>query len=567
MSDPLLTICPLGGLGEIGLNCMVLETQETVAVVDCGLIFPEDYLFGVDIAIPRFDHILALKEKLKGIVLTHGHEDHIGALPWLLPYINVPIYGSKFTLALVESKLREHDLDKYADLRPVKAGDRIQLGDLAFNFFPVCHSIIEGFGLGIETPVGRVVHTGDFKIDRNPLDGHATDLEAFKKFSRAGVTLLFSDSTNVEREGYALTEREILDSLRDIFAEAEGRILVTLFSSHIQRIQEIIDLATETGRKVGISGKSLAKNIELAREQDLLRVPSGSLIQLESLPDYHDNQIVLLVTGSQGEPLASLSRMSTGEHRQLYIKEGDLVLMSSRFIPGNTKAITKVINRLYKLGAEVLYERVQGIHASGHAHRDELKIMLETVKPKYFIPVHGEYRHLIKHARLAVATGVAKERALVIEDGEPVSFMTHGIRFEENIPVQCTLVDGKGVGDVGQTVLKERQLLAGEGLVIVSLVIDVPTGEILTGPDVLSKGFIFEQHYSHLLEDAKCIVLDVFENIPPGQTKKLRERIRSALRRFFRKVLDRDPVVVPLIVCLNGDEAEIRDSSCPDFKI
>lgn len=566
MSDPLLTICPLGGLGEIGLNCMVFETQEDVAVVDCGLIFPEDYLFGVDIAIPRFDHILALKEKLKGIVLTHGHEDHIGALPWLLPYINVPIYGSKFTLGLVESKLREHDLDKYADLRPVKAGDRIQLGDLAFNFFPVCHSIIEGFGLGIETPVGRVVHTGDFKIDRNPLDGHATDLEAFRKFSNSGVTLMFSDSTNVERDGYALTEREILDSLRDIFAEAEGRILVTLFSSHIQRIQEIIDLAVETGRKVGISGKSLSRNIELARDQGLLRVPGNAFIQLEDLADYNDEQIVLLVTGSQGEPLASLSRMSTGEHRQLSIKQGDLVLMSSRFIPGNTKAITKVINRLYKLGAEVLYERVQGIHASGHAHRDELKIMLETVKPKYFIPVHGEYRHLIKHARLAVETGVSKERAIVIEDGEPISFLSHGIRFEESLPVQCTLVDGKGVGDVGQTVLKERQLLAGEGLVIVSLVIDVPTGEILTGPEVLSKGFIFEQHYSHLLEDAKCIVLDVFENIPPGQTKKLRERIRSALRRFFRKVLDRDPVVVPLIINLNGDEAEIRESSCPDFK-
>lgn len=566
MSEPLLTVCPLGGLGEIGLNCMVLETPESVAVIDCGLIFPEDYLFGVDIAIPRFDHILGLKDKLKGIVLTHGHEDHIGALPWLLPYINVPIYSSRFTLGLVENKLREHDLDKYADLRPVKARDRVSLGDMAFNFFPVCHSIIEGFGLGIETPVGRVVHTGDFKIDRNPLDGHATDLEAFKNFSSPGATLLLSDSTNVERDGYALTESEILDSLRDIFAEAEGRILVTLFSSHIQRIQEIIDLAVETGRKVGISGKSLARNIDLARDQGLLRVPGGAIIQLESLPDYRDDQIVLLVTGSQGEPLASLSRMSTGEHRQLYIKEGDLVLLSSRFIPGNTKAITKVINRLYKLGAEVLYERVQGIHASGHAHREELKIMLETVKPKYFIPVHGEYRHLIKHARLAVETGVAPERAMVIEDGEPVSFLSHGIRLEESLPVQCTLVDGKGVGDVGQTVLKERQLLAGEGLVIVSLVVDAPTGEILTGPDVISKGFIFEQHYSHLLEDAKCIVLDVFENIPPGHTKKLRERIRSALRRFFRKVLDRDPVVVPLVICLNGDEAEIRDSSCPDFK-
>ncbi|WP_027721378.1 ribonuclease J [Maridesulfovibrio zosterae] len=562
MSEPQLTVCPLGGLGEIGLNCMMLSTAESVVVIDCGLIFPDDALFGVDIAIPRFDHILANKDLVKGIVLTHGHEDHIGALPWLLPYLNVPVYGSGFTLGLVENKLREHNLENYVDLREVKAHDRIQLGDMAVNFFPVCHSIIDGFGLGIETPVGRVVHTGDFKIDRNPLDGHATDLEAFKNFSRQGVTLLFSDSTNIEQDGYALTEREIKSSMRDLFEEAEGRILVTLFSSHIQRMQEIFDLAEETGRKVGISGKSLSRNIDLAREQGKLRVHERNIIDLQDLPDYRDDEVVLLVTGSQGEALASLARLSTGDHRQLSIKDGDLVLMSSRFIPGNTKAITRVINRLYKLGAEVLYEKVQGIHASGHAHKEELRMMLEAVQPKYFIPVHGEYRHLIKHSRLAVETGVAPERALVIEDGEPVTFLLHGIRFEENVQVQCTLVDGKGVGDVGQTVLKERQLLAGEGLVIVALVVEVSTGEILRGPEVLSKGFVFEQQYSHLLEDAKCIVLDVYENIPPGQTTKLKERIRSALRRFFRKVLGRDPVVIPLVISITGDEDKDSEAMC-----
>lgn len=562
MSNPQLTVCPLGGLGEIGLNCMMLCTEESTVIVDCGLIFPDDALFGVDIAIPRFDHILAQKKSLKGIVLTHGHEDHIGALPWLLPYIDVPVYGSKFTLGLVANKLREHNLEDYVDLREVNPHDRIELGDMAFNFFPVCHSIIDGFALGVETPVGRIIHTGDFKIDRTPLDGHATDLESIAKFSEPGITLLFSDSTNVEQEGHALTESEIKNSMRDLFEEAEGRILVTLFSSHIQRMQEIFDLAGETGRKVGVSGKSLARNIDLARDLDKLRFPGGTLINLEDLPDYRDDEIVLLVTGSQGESLASLSRLSTGDHRQLSIKEGDLVLMSSRFIPGNTKAITRVINRLYKLGAEVLYEKVQGIHASGHAHREELRTMLETVRPKYFIPVHGEYRHLIKHSRLAVETGVAPERALVIEDGEPVTFLLHGIRFEENVPVQCTLVDGKGVGDVGQTVLKERQLLAGEGLVIVALVVDVNTGEILKGPEVTSKGFVFEQQFSHLLEDAKCIVLDVFENIPPGHTNKLKERIRSALRRFFRKVLGRDPVVIPLVISLTGNEEDDIDAKC-----
>ncbi|WP_022660885.1 ribonuclease J [Paucidesulfovibrio longus] len=546
-----LTVYPLGGLGEIGLNCMALRTENSMALVDCGLMFPEDFLYGVDVAIPNFDFLLEHKHEIQGIVLTHGHEDHIGALPWLLPYVNAPIYGSRFTLGLVESKLREHGLDKYVELRPVEARERVEMGDLAFTFFPVCHSIIEGFGLGIETPVGRIVHTGDFKIDRNPLDGHATDLEGFAEFATPGVTLMFSDSTNAEREGYSLTEREIKLRLRELFDEAEGRVLVTLFSSHIQRMQEIIDLAHEFGRKVGVSGKSLVRNIEIARELGHLRIPEGVLQPLEELADRPDDEVVLLVTGSQGEPLAALSRMSLGEHRQLSVHEGDLVILSSRFIPGNVRAITKVINRLYKLGAEVLYESIAAIHASGHAHRQELRIMLETVAPKFFVPVHGEYRHLVKHRRLAVECGVAKERALVIEDGQPFTLLPDGgLRLEDALDASVTLVDGKGVGDVGQTVLKERALLAGEGLVIVLLVIDENTGEITLGPDIISKGFIFEQQYSHLLEDAKCIVLEVFENIPPGNVKKLKERLRSALRRFFRKVLERDPVVVPLVICV-----------------
>lgn len=550
MAKPQLTVTPLGGLGEIGMNCMLYSTPESMVIVDCGLMFPEDYLYGVDVVIPSFSHILENKDKLKAIILTHGHEDHIGALPWLLKQLNAPVYGSLFTLGLVENKLREHELDKWAELCPVADNERIDFGDLAFTFFPVCHSIIEGYGLGIETPVGRVVHTGDFKIDRNPLDGHATDLKAFKNFSEEGVLLMLSDSTNVERSGFALTEREIQSSLREIFNSARGRILVTLFSSHIQRMQEVFDLAEACNRKVAVSGKSLARNIELSRDLGYMRIPSNTLISIDDIPDYEDDEILLLVTGSQGEPLAALSRMSTGEHRQLAIKEGDLVLLSSRFIPGNVRAITKVINRLYKLGAEVLYERVQGIHASGHAHSEELRIMFETVRPKYFIPVHGEYRHLVKHKRLAVDCGVADERALVMEDGHPVTFFEDGIRFEDKVHADKILVDGKGVGDVGQTVLKERQLLAGEGMVIVLLVVDENTGEISVGPEIVSKGFVFEQQYAHLLEDAKCIVLDVHENIPPGATKKLKERIRSALRRFFRRVLDRDPVVVPLVISI-----------------
>lgn len=552
------SITPLGGLGEIGLNCMVMETPNSMLVVDCGLMFPEDYLFGIDVVIPRFDYILANKQKLQGIVITHGHEDHLGALPWLLPYVDAPVYGSEFTLSLLRNKLVEHDLERFVDLRPVKARQRVELGDLAVTFLPVCHSIIEGFGLGIETPMGRVVHTGDFKIDRAPLGGVETDLEGFKGFAngtldggQGGVTLMLSDSTNVEREGYALTEREIRRALMDIFAQARGRVLITLFSSHIQRMQEIIDLAQAFERKVAVSGRSIQNNIELARSMGFITAKDEDFVQLDDLQGLRDDQVVVLLTGSQGEPMSALSRLAMGEHKHLRIKDGDLVLMSSRFIPGNTKAITKVINRLYKLGAEVLYEQVHGIHASGHAHRDELRMMLEAVRPKFFIPVHGEYRHLVKHARLAVECGVAKERAMVVEDGQPVRFLEDGtIRLMDRVPVEHIYVDGKGVGDVGSSVLKERQLLAGEGLVIVNLVIDEKTGEIALGPDIFSKGFVFEQQYAHLLEDAKCIVLDIFENIPPGEVQKLKDRIRSSLRRFFRKVLERDPVVVPVVIAL-----------------
>jgi ribonuclease J len=545
------TLYPLGGLGEIGMNCMLYRTDNSLVMVDCGLMFPEDYHFGVDVVIPCFDYVLRNKKMLNGIVLTHGHEDHIGALPWLLQNVDVPVYGSEFTLGLVENKLREHDLDRWADLRPVRPYDRLLLGDFRFNFFPVCHSIIEGFGLGIETPAGRVVHTGDFKIDRNPLGGHATDLAAFRTFSDQGVRLMLSDSTNVGSEGFALTEREIKVSLREIFNTAKGRILVSLFSSHIQRIQEIFDLADAEGRKVAVSGKSLHRNIELARDLGHLKVPRGTLIELDDLDQYGDSQLVLLVTGSQGEPLAALSRIAMGEHRQLSVRTDDLFILSSRFIPGNVKAINRVINNLYRLGAEVLYEKMHGIHASGHAHAGELTLMLQTVRPEYFIPVHGEYRHLVKHRRLAVDCGVADDKSMVVENGQPVAFMEDGsVELLPRIAAEKILVDGKGVGDVGQSVLKERHLLAGEGMVIVVLVVDEASGEISMGPDIMSKGFVFEQQYMHLLDDAKCIVLDVHENIAPGDTVKLKERIRSALRRFFRKVLGRDPVVVPLVISI-----------------
>lgn len=547
MSTAQVTLTPLGGLGEIGMNCLALETEQDLILIDCGLMFPDVILYGVDVIIPRMDFILERRAKLRGIILTHGHEDHIGALAWLVPYLPpTPLYGSEFTLRLALKRLEERNLESQVILHPVQKRERVVLGDFALSFFPVCHSIVEGFGLGIETPAGRIIHTGDFKIDRQPLDGHATDLEAFGQFSQTGALLLLSDSTNVEREGFSLTEREIQDTLDELFTQAPGRILVTLFATHIQRIQEIFNLAAKHKRQVACTGRSLVTNIEIAKELGHLHFGKHNSCTLEDLTHLDDHQVVILLTGSQGEPLSALSRASRSEHRQITIRQGDTVIMSSRFIPGNTRAITRVINDLYRQGAIVFYERVQAIHASGHAHQEELKIMLDTVQPKFFIPIHGEYRHLHKHVELAIARGVAPERALILENGQPITFTSTGIRFEEAIDAQSILVDGKGVGDVGQSVLKERQILGGEGLVIVLFIQD-QWGSIIFGPSLHSKGFIFEQHFSHVLEDAQCIVLDIVEDNPKAPVQKLEERIRSSLRSFFRNILDRDPIVIPLI--------------------
>ncbi len=547
-------ITPLGGLGEIGMNCMTLETEESMVLIDCGLMFPDDFHLGVDVVIPRLDYIFRRKEKLQGIILTHGHEDHIGGVPWLVPYVDAPIYGSEFTLGLIRNKLSEYGLVDDVYLRPVEPGQKLKLKDFSFSFFSACHSIIEGYALGIETPVGKMVHTGDFKIDRNPLRGHLTDVEGISAFASSGATLLMSDSTNVEREGYALTEMEIKESLQKIFEQAEGRILVTLFSSHVQRMQEIFDLARSFGRKVAVSGRSLIRNIEVARSLGFIEYSSENYVELRDASNLKDSETVLLMTGSQGEPLSALTRVGLGEHRQIKIKPGDTVVMSSRFIPGNTKAITKVINNLYRMGAEVFYEKVRAIHASGHAHQEELKTMLNAVKPKYFLPVHGEYRHLLKHSRLARECGVAPERALVVENGQPFTLSASGdVRFEDGVNSESVLVDGKGVGDVGQIVLKERQALGEEGLVIVSMVIDRESGELLHGPELSSRGFIFEQQFAHVLEEARNIVLDVFYNISPQEPQKMEDRIRSALRRFFRKILERDPVVSPQVILVGKE--------------
>ncbi len=547
--QPELVITPLGGLGEIGLNCQLWKTARGVVMVDCGLMFPSDEHLGVDVVIPHFGAVSSVKEEMLGIVLTHGHEDHIGAIPWIVPELRgVDIYGSPLTLGLVEHKLKERGIFDLVQLHPVRALETRTLGDLTFHFFPVCHSIPQGFALGVDTPVGRILHTGDFKLDARPLSGTGTDLDLLATFAGAkGVRLLMSDSTNIEREGRSLTEREVKCSLDRIFDRARGRVVITLFSSHLQRIQEVFDLAGKYGRTVVISGRSLANNIEMAEGLGLMRAPKGYYNAYTGVPDLPDEQVVLMVTGAQGEPMSALSRMAFGGHRQLSIHRGDTVIMSSRIIPGNARVVTHLIDEMYRQGAEVLYESVLAIHASGHAQRDELRDMLRAVRPEYFVPVHGEYRHLIKHGRLAVECGVDEEKVQVLEDGQPLRLTPDTVERLDPIPVDYTLVDGKGVGDVGGSVLRERRILGEEGMVVVSLVQDAETGYTLDGPDILSRGFVYDK-FEHVFDDAKCLVLDEVERSLAGHTSSpLQDNIRGALRHFFRRVLDRDPIVVVVI--------------------
>lgn len=548
MSDHFFKITPLGGLGEIGLNCQLWETKENSVLVDCGLMFPDEQQLGIDMVIPPLDPILAQGHKLSGVVLTHGHEDHIGAVPWLVTFMRgLKIYGSPLTLALVEHKLRERSLLEHAELLPVSPRQDLQLGALEFRFIPVSHSIPQGYALAVRTPVGKVVHTGDFKLDPSPMDGVGTDLAALRQFAgRQGVRLLLSDSTNAEVEGVTPSENLVRESFRDIFAQAEGRIVITLFSSHFERIQMVFDMARTFNRAVLISGRSLLNNIERGRDLNFLRMPP-ELFADQTVPDLPPERVVILATGSQGEPLSALSRIAMGGHRQLSLQKGDTVIMSSRVIPGNARAVNRLVNQMYRMGANVYHDGVRNVHVSGHGRREDLKTMIATVRPKFFVPVHGEYRHLVQHRELAVACGVTPERAILLEDGSPLTLLPRSIRLEEKVPAESILVDGKGVGDVGDLVLRERQLLGGDGVVVAVIVLDEQTGSLLRGPTIISKGFVFEQRYTQLLEEAKQVVLKCLEEKNQQDIQRLADRIRSSLRVFFRKGVGRDPIVVPVI--------------------
>ncbi len=547
----MLKIIPLGGLGEIGLNMMVFEYGDTLFVVDAGLMFPEDYMLGVDIVIPNFDYIRKHKHKLSGIVLTHAHEDHIGALPYLLREINVPVFGTPFTLGIVKHKLEEHGVLSTASLHEVSSGEKLKLGVFELEFIRVGHSIVDGVGLAIKTPFGLVVHTGDFKISQTSINGLTTDVNRFAECGKEGVLLLMSDSTNVEREGHTISDEKVGETLSKIAEQSKGRMIVALFASNIFRIQQIIDIAKAKGRKVIFDGRSIKTNVRIAKDFGYIHVPKGFEIDVKQAKDFPDDKIVIITTGSQGEPMSALARMAGGSHTQIAIKKDDTVVLSSKFIPGNEKAIAKIINSLYRRGADVIYEKISDIHVSGHAFREGLKLMMNLTKPEYFTPIHGEFRHLILHARLAEQMGISKDKILFAEDGQIIEFDENGGRVQGKVATGRVLIDGKGIGDVGWSVLKERRILSEDGIVAVTMAFDEETGIVVYGPDVVSRGFVFEAKTGHLLEDAQCVVLEIVEEMAPempDRTEKIRSMIQKALREYFYFTIKRRPIILTFIV-------------------
>ncbi|WP_373498354.1 ribonuclease J [Desulfococcus sp.] len=547
----MLKIIPLGGFGEIGLNMMVVEYQDDLLVIDAGLMFPEDYMLGVDLVIPDMEYIRRNKSRVAGVILTHAHEDHIGALSYLLRDVNVPVHGTPFTLGVVRHKLEEIGLLSHADLREVRPGQRLSIGSFEIDLIRVGHSVVDGIGLAIRTPMGLVVHTGDFKISHSSIDGMNTDVNKFARCGEEGVLALLSDSTNVEKEGYTISDREIGETLKGVISKCRGRVIVALFASSISRIQQIIDIAAAYGRRVVLNGRSIEVAVGIARSLGYIRIPDGMEIAIDDIGNIPDHQVVLITTGSQGEPMSALARMATGIHKQIKIRFGDMVILSSKFIPGNEKAIGKIINNLYRRGADVIYEKISAIHVSGHAFREELKLMINLTRPRYFIPVHGEYRHLALHARLAEEMGIPANHVKLVENGQVIEFDEGGCHVTSMIQTGRVLVDGKGIGDVGRSLLKERRLLSEDGFVAVTIAFDEETGIVMYGPEVISRGFIFETETGHLVDDAQCVILEAIEDIGPDvpdRIEKIRARIKSDLRKYFNYTIKRRPLILPFVL-------------------
>ncbi|HPO03979.1 MAG TPA: ribonuclease J [Bacillota bacterium] len=543
-------LIPLGGLNEIGKNLTVLEYKNDILIIDCGLSFPDDEMFGIDIVIPDFDYLEKNREKLKGMILTHGHEDHIGAIPYLLKTVDLPIYGTKLTLELVGNKLKEHGIK--ARLNPVKAGQTVKIGEFKVETIRTTHSIADSICLAIDTPAGVIFHTGDFKIDYTPLHGEPIDFQRLAKIGEKGVLLMLADSTNAERKGYTPSERNVGIALENIFRNCSTRILIATFSSNVHRVQKIIDTAVIFNRKVAISGRSMINVVNIAKDIGYLKIPDNVLVDINKAKSIKDSELVIITTGSQGEPMSALARMAANDHKAVQIKKGDVVILSSTPVPGNEKTVSNVVNRLFERGAEVIYSDIADIHVSGHAAEEELKLIHSLIRPKYFLPVHGEYRHLRRHASIAETLGMAKENIFILTNGEILSLKKNQVeKIKETIQCNPVFVDGLGVGDVGNIVLRDRKLLSESGLIIVVAAIDKATGTLCSGPDIISRGFVYVRESEDLIEAARKVAEDSLNRCRHEGIKDwgaMKNHVRNDLQAYIYQLTKRNPVILPIFM-------------------
>ncbi len=551
-TKPKLKILPLGGIDEIGKNITVFEYGDDIIVMDCGSIFPKEDMLGIDLVIPDVSYLIANKHRVRGFVFTHGHEDHIGATPYVLDKIQAPIYGSGLTLALIENKLREHRITKY-EAHVVEPRQTVKLGSFSVQFIRVNHSIAGAYALAITCPAGTVVATGDFKIDFTPATGEVTDLSALAAIGERGCLALMSDSTNVERPGYTMSERKVAETFNQQISTAAGRVIIAMFASNIHRVQQVADCAIGYGRKICFIGRSMINTSTVAMDLGYLNIPRDSLIEMDDLDRYRDDQILVITTGSQGEPMSGLTRMAFAEHRRLQIKQSDKVIISATPIPGNEVFVSRVINQLYRCGAEVIYDALAEVHVSGHARQEELKLMHALVRPKYFIPVHGEYRMLWQHAELVENLGTPRENIVLPEAGQIVAINEESISIDGVVPTGTILIDGLGIGDVGNVVLRDRKHLSQEGLIIVAMAFDRTHNTLISGPDIISRGFVFVRENEDIIEESREVVrkiIDSYERISGSDWPTIKNRIKDDLRRFLHEKIKRNPMILPVIVDL-----------------
>lgn len=545
----LLKVIPLGGMNEIGKNMTVYQYKDDIFIMDCGMAFPEEDLLGIDVVIPDITYLKRNVDKIKGIVLTHGHEDHIGALPYVLKEIDAPVYGTRLTLGLVENKMKEHRLKP--KLITIVPGQVIRLGAFEIEPIRVCHSIADAVAYAVKSPLGTIVHTGDFKIDYTPIDGQKTDLHRFAELGREGVLALLADSTNVVREGYTMSESTVGDTFEEIFRHATSRIIVASFASNIHRVQQIINAAAMNGRKVAFSGRSMVNVTSVAMDLGYLKVPEDTIIEIRDIDRYPENELVVVTTGSQGEPMSALTRMANSEHRQMEIVKGDLVILSSSPIPGNEKSVYKVINQLIKKGAKVIYESLADVHVSGHAKQEELKLIHTLVRPKYFMPVHGEYVHLDRHRQLALDLGMNDKNIFIMSNGSSLEFGQEGAKFGKSVPAGRVFIDGLGVGDVGNIVLRDRKHLSEDGLIIVVVAISSTTGEVVNGPDLISRGFVYVRESEALMDGARNVIEEELKKCFDKNIKdwaSLKSSVKDTLSQYIYQSTKRSPMILPVFM-------------------